>query len=945
MPVTGSDASGSNTSPWLTSITEDRDASTNITHQTGGAAINNTPGGVGELLKRSRTIGSQTIDSTYSYADAPIGSPMVGIDPQPQTGMLRKVETSISSGNPPQAGPALVGSEVFRTNSTRIGASNDLAFTGRQSRWTYDPRGRVQTTKLLVPVANIGNATSITDHHNEATFRDQRDTAGLLSSGDIATLNDQKLALTIEPPKWTAQDSPAHEIDSKTLYLDGQPLLTGNNNFTYKFEFEGGRRKSDGIWKSDFDEFGRLLSIENDDRRIEYTYDPRGRIIGRTAKQKSGSGTQTTWVIETRASVLPGDGLPAETTFVWDSIVDRLVAIYEAGKSTPPSGSTQAPPPEAGLVRQYLHGDRDYDDPVEVLIASQAGATPVKYFPIFDEAGTDSLQAVLDKDGNVVERVLYGDSFGDAPHYLQGPTVERVTYAADAGGAVDIRVHASEKVKQLTIDNGVRLVALDASGAVVATAPTPTLDPGETTIHWHLGAGAWQTFTASATQIRVAVTPSLRTYSWGDVPFSTAPEFAKKLYSVQSEGGDPLVIDETLTHLATLIGEQPLYEIKSLYMAGLPYSKSKLLTGFHALPYSEPASGLIFARARWYDPATGMFITPDPMGYHDASSLYAFAAGDPVNQRDPAGLQVRQDSKDLPRDFKVPNVPINTTPQTVGQAKAEAFITNFVIGAGVALCAYLEPCGLGLLIGTGVNMGINGRAEQIDYENADIKDHGGEAFVVGASNTFGAKDWMEGHYKVELETGEKIDDFTAGRMEWGVYGSYVGGAAGGVTGRMMFVRPAPQPRWRFNLLNNKLVPREEGSTPLVPGGGLAFHERLGTGKGKGHTIAKHIGQTVSQLKARLKAEPKIPAASTFGDRVVAERAIFDTLLKNQVKIEAWLRSGGGMLPVSEKLKYATGFSLERGSSKVEVVNGVRIILLKDSTSPTGYRILTAYPEK
>ena len=43
------------------------------------------------------------------------------------------------------------------------------------------------------------------------------------------------------------------------------------------------------------------------------------------------------------------------------------------------------------------------------------------------------------------------------------------------------------------------------------------------------------------------------------------------------------------------------------------------------------------ARARWYDPSTGSFLSPDPKGYIDASNLYAFAGGDPVNGRDPTG--------------------------------------------------------------------------------------------------------------------------------------------------------------------------------------------------------------------------------------------------------------------------------------------------------------------
>jgi RHS repeat-associated protein len=400
---------------------------------------------------------------------------------------------------------------------------------------------------------------------------------------------------------------------------------------------------------SAFDQFERLTSIESADRRIEYTYDPRGRIIGRSAKQKSSGPPSPPWVPETRAYLLTDDGLPANTTWVWDPVVDRLIAIYEAGKSTIPPGSTSPPAADAGLLRQYIHGDRAYDDPVQVLIASADGASPVKYFPIVDEVATGSLQAVLDKDGNVVERVLYGDSYGDAPRYLQGPTVDSITYASSTGGSVDIRVHTSEKIKQMTVAGGSRLVALKGDGSVSATAATPaTLDADQITLHWHLSSGEWSSLTAGAQSIEVAVTSTLRTYSWGDVPFAPVPELGRRLYGAKSASNTPVAVQSSITYLSTLSGsgsEEPLYEIRSPYLAGVDYSKTKLLTAFHSLPFNEPANGLIFARTRWYDPATGTFITPDPLGYRDASSLYAFAGGDPVNHRDPSGMGEEQSAR------------------------------------------------------------------------------------------------------------------------------------------------------------------------------------------------------------------------------------------------------------------------------------------------------------
>jgi RHS repeat-associated protein len=61
------------------------------------------------------------------------------------------------------------------------------------------------------------------------------------------------------------------------------------------------------------------------------------------------------------------------------------------------------------------------------------------------------------------------------------------------------------------------------------------------------------------------------------------------------------------------------------------------LTGFKAAPFIEPATGLAYFRNRWYDPATGTFLTPDPEGHADSSNLYAAFANDPVNNTDPLG--------------------------------------------------------------------------------------------------------------------------------------------------------------------------------------------------------------------------------------------------------------------------------------------------------------------
>jgi RHS repeat-associated protein len=68
--------------------------------------------------------------------------------------------------------------------------------------------------------------------------------------------------------------------------------------------------------------------------------------------------------------------------------------------------------------------------------------------------------------------------------------------------------------------------------------------------------------------------------------------------------------------------------------------------GFHGLELDR-ATGLIYARNRWYDPEMGRFITSDPLGYVDGPNLYQYGLNDPINQSDPLGLCIGAACADL----------------------------------------------------------------------------------------------------------------------------------------------------------------------------------------------------------------------------------------------------------------------------------------------------------
>ena len=53
--------------------------------------------------------------------------------------------------------------------------------------------------------------------------------------------------------------------------------------------------------------------------------------------------------------------------------------------------------------------------------------------------------------------------------------------------------------------------------------------------------------------------------------------------------------------------------------------------------YRDSASGLYYLRARWYDPATGQFLSVDPL-VALTGQPYSYAGNDPVNGGDPLGL-------------------------------------------------------------------------------------------------------------------------------------------------------------------------------------------------------------------------------------------------------------------------------------------------------------------
>jgi RHS repeat-associated protein len=119
--------------------------------------------------------------------------------------------------------------------------------------------------------------------------------------------------------------------------------------------------------------------------------------------------------------------------------------------------------------------------------------------------------------------------------------------------------------------------------------------------------------------------------------------------------------------------------------------------------YVDPLTGLMYLRARWYDPTTAQFLTRDPL-VALTRSAYGYAAGDPVNGTDPTGLCGGLTGNAF---FKGVNI--------VGTALACAGggVVGFRIGGEVAPLFTLMP-GIGDLLAVGTHSVIPFRAASLE---------------------------------------------------------------------------------------------------------------------------------------------------------------------------------------------------------------------------------------
>jgi len=640
---------------WTKWIVEDHDAMGNVTSIARAEDATSAP--TSTIMSatyrnagrpESRTVttagGGAPIVRTYAY--------------DPVTSLLKSVTVSNAKG-------VIAGSEVTYDGLQKASARMLGVSSGeRYQHWSYDVRSRVAaalygtmdpTANPLAAVPGRGK-----DDHSPADFRNAHERTPSFDSATSAALAAKGVDQSkIDPPTSSFTESGGGH---KIAQMSKGPVVR-------PFGYNGAERIDDGRFIYEFDVKGRLVRATEKAtippiRRATYTYSGTNRVVGRRAEYATvASPVPADWRLEDRPPILSADGLPAETTFVWDPITDRLVSVFKAG-ATPVTDAN------GGLLKQIIHGESDYDDPLETATVDPFTGVVTHLYPIYDEAATGSLQAIVNTTGEVVARNLSNDPYGAEDVALAGAAVDGVKLEVKkASGAVEmvkVTLHATEALSEATVAAGARLATVDSTGHLVRTATdAPTLDADDPfSITWTLSAAEWAALTdptpvtvdgAERTPVglSIAATSTLRATNWSAaLPVLPPPDWVQATKAVHTSGELPVEVRESLTSVNAFVSTigpdetktSNLYTVDSLTLLGTPgsdgFSEDIVSARMHAHPFTEPMTGLNYVRNRWYDPATGTFLSPDPMGYADSSNLYAFAKGDPVNGRDPLGLEV-----------------------------------------------------------------------------------------------------------------------------------------------------------------------------------------------------------------------------------------------------------------------------------------------------------------
>ena len=296
-----------------------------------------------------------------------------------------------------------------------------------------------------------------------------------------------------------------------------------------------------------------------------------------------------------------GGAVVVHRHYVYDDL-GRLLEEYDVIGSAP------------RVIGRYFY--LDSPTPCAADLPDENGVLRRHYYLEDDQA---SVVAVADRFGVVAERIWY-DPFGQPviePRDETAPVIKRVL--GGAGGTLLIEL--TEPVTGIVSDQGTQpgIRRLNPSFSDLVSQPAGETDLPEAVS----GFAPYSVIVFTPDEplsgtTTLSLAPGKLTDDWNN-------HVAEQSVSLNISGGVGVVYYTAGANVVTERGTVARSTIGSPFL-------------FHG-QYFDYETGLIFMRARVYDPFSAMFLQPDPAGYEDSVNLYAAFGNNPASRVDPTGTE------------------------------------------------------------------------------------------------------------------------------------------------------------------------------------------------------------------------------------------------------------------------------------------------------------------